>query len=73
MNPLRLVQPQTAPERGISRCIFSRRDILKQILLFGVVCGGIRLGVLGAGCLAACGSGPAGAGLCGLGGGALRG
>ena len=73
MNPLRLVQPQTAPERRISRCVFSRRDIPKQILLFGVVCSGIRLGVLGAGCLAACGSGPAGAGLCSLGAGRFGG
>ena len=73
MNPLRLVQPQTAPERRISRCIFSRRDIPKQILLFGVVCSGIRPGVLGAGCLAACGSGPAGAGLCSLGAGRFGG
>lgn len=48
MAAARLVQPQVALKRRISRRILSRRDILYQILLFGVVHCGIRLGVLGA-------------------------
>ena len=48
MAASRLVQPQRALKRRISRRILSRRDILYQILLFGVVCCGISLGVLGA-------------------------
>ena len=73
MAASRLVQPQRALKRRISRRILSRRDIFCQILLFGVVRCGVSLGVLGACGLAACGSGPPCTGLCGLGAGRFGG